>query len=325
MLPRLHTAPACELTAIASRDPAKAARLAHPLGLGPAAACTYDQLLERSDIDAVYLAAPNHIHVPWAIRLLDAGKHVLVEKPLAVTREDAQRAFFAAERNAKVLAEGFMYLHHPQTETLRRTAQRALSPDGDPVIGKLTHIAAHRNFPVRAESHDTRLPHAMHGGALTDLGCYALSFPIAVAGHPLSDLRVAGRLTDPLPNETLGVDAAATWTAQLDGAPVTVAGSCSITDAGPQCVELVGHLGTLSTSWAWSPDEGDHILRFRPSDGSEEQRITLDDHADRAKAQFSAFARACRGDRPAVPSPAFSLHLAELLGNARRQVGVRVG
>jgi predicted dehydrogenase len=325
MLPKLNTAAGCSVGVIASRTRAKADRVAHALGLGAAGGCTYEDLLRRDDIDAVYLATPNHMHAPWAIRLLEAGKHVLVEKPLSATRDGALGAYMAAERCGRVLAEGFMYAHHPQTLALTRTVQRALTGEGDPVIGRLTHIAAHRNFPVRAESHDTRLSHAMHGGALMDLGCYALSFPVIVSGHRLTDLRAAGKLAPPLEGEALGVDASAAWTARLEGAPVTVSGSCSIMEGGLQTIELVGHLGTLSTSWAWSPDEGDQALRFHPSDGGPEQRISLEEPADRARAQFAAFARACRGEGPVVPSPLISIHIAELLESALRQVGVVFG
>ncbi len=322
MIPRLNTAPACEVVAVASRDRSKAERLCHPLRLPRGAGCTYDELLAHTDVDAVYLAVPNHMHVEWAIRLLESGKNVLCEKPLSWNRAGARRAFMTAERCGLVLAEGFMYLHHPQTETLRRFVERGLSAEGDQVIGTLTHIASHRNFPLRDESKPTRLSHAMQGGALMDLGCYPLSFPVAVSGYALTDLRVAGSLAEPLEGEVLGVDEAASWTARLDGAAVTVAGSCSISEQGSSAIELVGHKGTLSTNWAWSPDEGDHILRFHPSDGGDEQRITLEEQADRARAQFASFARACRGDHASRPTPTFSLHVAELLESALRQVGV---
>lgn len=317
MLPRMDIATGCSVAAVASRSRDKAARVIADAGLPNATPCTYEELPDRDDVDAVYLATPNHMHAPWSVRLLEAGKHVLVEKPLSVTRADAELAFMTAERSGRVLAEGFMYAHHPQTHALTQIVRSALTESGDPMIGRLQSISAHRNFPIRPESYDTRLSHAMHGGSLTDLGCYTLSFPVITAGRPLVDLEVtSATLAEPLPGETLGVDAGAAWAARLAGTDVAVRGSCSIMEQGSQAVEIAGDRAAISTTWAWSPDEGNGELTIRPADGGPESSIPAGEQTDRVIAQFAAFAAACRGETSGVPSASVSIHVAALLETA---------
>ena len=103
--------------AVASRDPGRAAAYARahdiPLSLG-----SYEELLARDDVDAVYVPLPNSLHVDWSVRALQAGKHVLCEKPLTPDPVEAEHAVDAAARAGRVLMEGFMYRHNPQTVRL---------------------------------------------------------------------------------------------------------------------------------------------------------------------------------------------------------------
>ena len=119
---RLVIAPAresdkVEITAVASRDPARAAAYAREWDI-PRAYGSYEELLADPEIDAVYNPLPNSMHVEWSIRALEAGKHVLCEKPLSRHPEDVERAFDVAEREGLVLTEAFMYRHNPQTARL---------------------------------------------------------------------------------------------------------------------------------------------------------------------------------------------------------------
>ena len=102
-----------EVVAVASRDAARAQAHADELGV-PRALGSYEELLEDGEVDAVYISLPNGLHVDWSVRALDAGKHVLCEKPLTRRPEEVELAFDAAERNGRVLAEAFMWRHHPQ-------------------------------------------------------------------------------------------------------------------------------------------------------------------------------------------------------------------
>ena len=106
---------------MASRDAGRARAHADELGV-PGAVGSYEELLEDADVDAVYISLPNGMHVDWSIRALDAGKHVLCEKPLSRHPDEVERAFDAADRNGRVLAEAFMWRHHPQALRLRELA-----------------------------------------------------------------------------------------------------------------------------------------------------------------------------------------------------------
>src|SRR5919199_1232181 len=104
----------------------------------PRAHGSYEALLEDPDVEAVYVSLPNSLHVPWSIRALEAGKHVLCEKPLDRRPEEVERAFDAAERAGRILMEAFMYRHNPQTRRLKELLPR---------IGELQSIRATFAFP----------------------------------------------------------------------------------------------------------------------------------------------------------------------------------
>ena len=107
-----------EVVAIGSRDPTRARRQAGELNV-PRALGSYEEVLADPGVDAVYIPLPNSLHVEWSVQALEAGKHVLCEKPLSRHPEEVERAFDAAERNDRVLAEAFMWRHHPQAAKLR--------------------------------------------------------------------------------------------------------------------------------------------------------------------------------------------------------------
>ena len=110
-----------EVVAVASRDGARAEAFATEHGIGRAHG-SYDALLGDADVDAVYVPLPNSLHVEWSIRALEAGKHVLCEKPLTRHPDQAEAAFDAAEHAGRVLAEAFMWRHHPQARRVRELA-----------------------------------------------------------------------------------------------------------------------------------------------------------------------------------------------------------
>src|SRR4051812_15403280 len=115
VLPGIRASSEVELLAVASRSEEGAAAYASEQGI-PRPYGSYDALLADPDIEAVYIPLPNSLHVEWAIRALEAAKHVLCEKPLDRRFAEVERAFDAAERAGRILMEGFMYRHHPQTK-----------------------------------------------------------------------------------------------------------------------------------------------------------------------------------------------------------------
>jgi D-xylose 1-dehydrogenase (NADP+, D-xylono-1,5-lactone-forming) len=164
-----------EVVAVASRDQSRADAYARERGLDRAYG-SYDALLEDDEIEVVYNSLPNSLHVEWSIRALDAGKHVLCEKPLDRRVAAVERAFDAAERNSRLLMEAFMYRHHPQT---RKAAE--LVRDG--AIGEVRQLRSSFSFML-TDGADVRMLPELDGGALMDLGCYCISMQRLLAGEP---------------------------------------------------------------------------------------------------------------------------------------------
>lgn len=173
--------------AVASRDHDRARAYAAKLDL-PESYGSYEELLASDSIDAVYIPLPISLHTEWTVKALEAGKHVLCEKPLAPTVEDATRCFVAADRAERLCIEGLMYRHHPQTAMVEK-----LLADG--VIGRLAFVRATLSVDVPAG--DIRRTTALGGGALNDLGCYCISAIRLFAGEP--DSVFAARTLDPAP------------------------------------------------------------------------------------------------------------------------------
>src|SRR5271166_6036063 len=149
-----------EVVAIGSGDRGRAEAQAQALGI-PRAHDSYEALLADPEVEAVYIALPNSLHVEWSLRALESGRHVLCEKPLSRHPADVQRAYDAAERAGLVLAEAFMWRHHPQTRRLLELREQ---------IGELRLVRAAFSF-VLERAHDVRLQKALDGGALMDVGC----------------------------------------------------------------------------------------------------------------------------------------------------------
>ncbi|MGF1452916.1 MAG: Gfo/Idh/MocA family protein [Opitutales bacterium] len=162
--------------ACASRDAAKAEAFRAKCGLERAYG-SYDALLADPEVDAVYNALPNHLHAPWSIRALEAGKHVLCEKPLAMTEAEAVTVIAVARREKRFLGEAFMYRHHPQLAELRGLLASER-------LGKVRLIETRFSFnnPDAEATGNVRFARDMGGGGLMDVGCYCLSAARLVAG-----------------------------------------------------------------------------------------------------------------------------------------------
>ncbi|MBX3411441.1 MAG: Gfo/Idh/MocA family oxidoreductase [Pirellulales bacterium] len=186
-----------QVAAIASRDLEKARRAAAQFGIERAYG-SYEELLIDTSIDAVYVPLPNHLHVPYALRALECGKHVLCEKPLACTADEAERLVAAAQcfPHLKVM-EAFMYRHHPQWHWAKEVVSSG-------VFGPLRRVEM--SFTFFDDNPASILHHAeWGGGALLDIGCYGVSLarflfgaePLSVRGREQIDPRFGvDRLTE---------------------------------------------------------------------------------------------------------------------------------
>ena len=161
--------------AVASRDRDRGERYASERGI-ERAYDSYEALLADPDIDAVYISLPNSLHLEWTGRALQAGKHVLCEKPLSRREADVRAAFDLAERHERLLMEAFMWRHHPQTA-------RVVDLVRSGAIGRLRVVRAAFSFHFEDRA-DVRLSAGLDGGSLMDVGCYCVSAARLLGGEP---------------------------------------------------------------------------------------------------------------------------------------------
>ena len=197
MLAGAHRSDRVRVAAVASRDQGRADAYARERGIERAYG-SYEALLADPEVEAVYISLPNGLHVDWSIRALQAGKHVLCEKPLDRRPERGEEAYDAAERADRFLMEGFLFRHHPQTKRLTELVEEG-------AIGEPRLIRLAFSFSV-TELSDVRMRPDLDGGALMDVGCYCVSMARLLAGEPESataqaivgptgvDVRFAGTL-----------------------------------------------------------------------------------------------------------------------------------
>ena len=165
VIPAMQCSGNCTVAAIASRDEGKAREAAASLGISRTYG-SYEALIDDPDIEAIYNPLPNHLHVPWSIRAANAGKHVLCEKPIALSSSEARELLAARDRNRVQIAEAFMVRAHPQW-----LAARELVANGR--IGELRLVSGHFSY-YRRDPADIRSRVEFGGGALMDIGCYPI-------------------------------------------------------------------------------------------------------------------------------------------------------
>jgi D-xylose 1-dehydrogenase (NADP+, D-xylono-1,5-lactone-forming) len=224
-----------EVVAVASRDQARAEAYAREHGI-PRAFGSYDALLADPDVEAVYISLPNGLHCEWSIRALEAGKHVLCEKPMSASPAEVEAVFDAAEANGRLCMEAFMWRHTPQTRALE-----ALVADG--AIGELRIVRSAFTFNMTDHAVNVRLREDLAGGALMDLGCYCVSASRMLAGEPLAATgqRVLG---------ASGVDVRMAATLSFPG-DVLAHLHCSFDLPDFSALELFGSEGSIRVSDPW--------------------------------------------------------------------------
>jgi predicted dehydrogenase len=175
VIPGAKASPKVELVGVASRTQESAAQYASWWEI-PRAYGSYEAMLADDGIDAVYISLPNTLHCEWSIKALEAGKHVLCEKPLSRHPEEVAAAFDTAARTGRLLTEAFMWRHNPQTARLAELV------DGG-AIGELRLVRSVFSYALYDES-NVRLKPELEGGALMDVGCYNVSGSRFLAGEP---------------------------------------------------------------------------------------------------------------------------------------------
>ncbi len=230
-----------EVTAVASRDRSRAQSFASKFGIGRVYR-TYDELLADQDVDAVYIGLPNSLHHPMTMRSLAAGKHVLSEKPYTRRPAEVIQAFDEADRRHLILMEAFMWRHRPQ---VRRFVELL------PEIGELVAIRASFSFVLR-NLDDVRLDPTLDGGALMDVGCYAVSGARLVTGEePTGVFGVQKMTASGVDNEFAGL---------LRFPSGVVAQIAAGFTSDHRSLEAIGSKATLSISDPWQGETGGVML-----------------------------------------------------------------
>jgi predicted dehydrogenase len=289
VIPAMQVGQWSEVTAIASRDHAKARRASVALGI-PTAHGSYEALLADPGIDAVYIPLPNDLHVPWSIKALEHGKHVLCEKPIALHAAEAQQLVAARDRTGAKIQEAFMVRTHPQWLRVRELVQ-----DGS--IGQLRSMLGSFSYFNRDPSNIRNHP-AAGGGALMDIGCYLINTSRFIFDRePERVIALIDR--DP----EMGVDRMTSIL--LDFGVGHSAGTCSTQMVAYQQMQIFGTSGRIELPIPFNapPDCPCRILVDNGSDlfGAGISRVEIDT-CNQYTIQGDLFSKAIL-DRADVPSP----------------------
>ena len=281
VIPAMRGCKESEVVAIASRDAAKAQEAARTLGI-PRAYGSYEELLEDSEVEVVYNPLPNHLHAPWTIRAAERGKHVLCEKPIALTAQEAQTLLVVRDRNRVKIQEAFMVRTHPQW-----IAARDLVRSGR--IGSLRTVSSTFSY-FNADAANVRNVPEYGGGALMDIGCYPITVSRFLFGA--EPRRVAAVMErDP----RFGVDRLTS--AILDFPSGQSVFTCGTQLAPYQRVQVLGTRGRIEIEIPFNAPN-DRPCRLLVDDGSDLSGRGIEsivfDVCDQYQVQADLFSRAVR-------------------------------
>jgi predicted dehydrogenase len=256
LIPPLRASTRNQLVAVASRTQAQADAYAKTWDI-PRAFGSYEAMLADPDIDVVYNPLPNSLHAEWTIKAAQAGKHVLCEKPLAMNVAEVDAMTAAARQANVVVAEAFMYRHHPQTLKVKELV------DGG-AIGTLRLVRGSFSFNMSQET-DVRLDPTLGGGSIWDVGCYPISYARMVIGR--EPVEVFGWQV----TSQSGVDE--TFCGQLRfGDDALAQFDCSFRVPLRTGIEIVGSEGTITVLHPFKPERDDVIILRR---GEEVEAVSI--------------------------------------------------
>jgi len=285
VIPAMQLGEYCKFTAIASRQLEKAQAAARRLGIEKAYG-SYEELLADCDVDAVYLPLPNHLHVPWAIKALKAGKHVLCEKPLGLNAAEAQKLLEASRKFPRLkVMEAFMYRHHPQWQWAKKRVSEGK-------IGELRTIQSFFSY-YNSDPNDIRNKVDIGGGGLMDIGCYCISISRFIFGA--EPWRVCGiREEDP----EMKVDRLTSGL--LEFASGTSTFTCATQLVPYQRVNIFGTKGRIEIEIPFNPPP-DRPCKIWHGDDARIEEVILE-ICNQYTIQGDLFSRAVLEDRE-VPTP----------------------
>jgi predicted dehydrogenase len=289
VIPATQATTGAEVVAIASRSVDKARAAADRLGI-PRAYGSYEELIADPDIDAIYNPLPNHLHVPWSLRALDAGKHVLCEKPIALTAAEAQTLIEARDRTDRLIQEAVMVRTHPRWVGAREVIRSGR-------IGDLRAIAAFFSYHNVAPE-NVRNKADIGGGALLDIGFYPVTMSrFLFAAEPTRVMGLVER--DP----RFGTDRLTSAILEFSAGHATF--TCATQLVPHQALDIFGTRGRIGVEVPWSPPS-DRPSRLIIDDGLSLTKDTLQAipfaACDQWQVQCERFCEAIRSGGP-TPVP----------------------
>ena len=297
VIPAMQASARTPVVAIASRDRAKAETAARELGIARAYG-SYEELLADSEVDAIYNPLPNHLHVPWTIRAAEAGKHVLCEKPIALSADEARQLLAVRQRTGVHIGEAFMVRSHPQWLAVREMVREGR-------IGTLRVVAGHFAY-FKRDPNDVRSVPEWGGGGLMDVGCYPITMSRWLFDEEPES--VVGSIDrDP----ELGIDRIASGLLRFPGGGQATF-TCAMQLVHYQRMQLHGTSGRIELQIPFNAPN-DRPCRIFVDDGSElgdsSARAIEFPAVDQYTLQAESFSAAIRGSA-AVPVP-----LEDAIGN----------
>lgn len=282
VIPGIQNSKTGEVVAIASRDSEKAKETAESLGI-PVSYGSYEAILEDPQIDAVYIPLPNHLHKEWTIRAAQAGKHVLCEKPIALTAQEAAEMAEACDQAGVVLAEAFMYRHHPRYEQIK-----AIIDSGE--IGQIRGIHGAFTFNNAKDSKNVRYRKEWGGGSIYDVGCYPISAARLILGQEPEAVTVQALFSP----EHGDVDMMASGLIEFPGA-VSLTFDCAMWAAFRNTLEILGTDGRIEIPSAFMT-KGEGVGNYIVHSPNGRREVEVEEY-NQYSLQADDFAASVRGGK----------------------------
>ena len=310
VIPAMMGSAVSRVVAVASRSEDKAAATARGLGI-PKFHGSYQGLLDDPEIEAVYIPLPNHLHAEWTMAAAAAGKHVLCEKPLALSSAEARSIIEACDRAGVKLMEAFMYRLHPLWSQVRKMVS-----DGG--IGELVAIQSFFSYR-NVDSADIRNIAAFGGGALMDIGCYAVNVARMMFGAEPSGVKGSIRRDD-----AFATDVLTSAILDFDGRHATF--TCSTQLESDQRVHLTGTTGRILIEIPFNipPDLPTRILVFAGGDPPAFPNVEVHDveAGDQYRIETDAFSQSIRDGSPVPTRPLDAIYNLEVMERIVADAGV---
>lgn len=294
-----------ELYAVAARDRGRAESFAAEHHIGHVHD-SYEALLADPNVDAVYIPLPNSEHGKWTVAALDAGKHVLVEKPFASNADEAEEVARRAAGSDRVVMEGFHYRYHRlMAETLKLTA--------DGAIGDLAEVEAHFdiNLPDRS---NIRYNQSLAGGATMDLGCYSLHFVRSVVGEEPEVVSAEAR-----PSDDPRLDEALSAELRFPGGVTGRISSSLLEDEERQTCIITGTKGVIQVEGFVKPQDGNTLTLTNDAGVT---TVEVPTQPTSYAAQLAVFVDAVRNGTPVLTGPDDSVAMMRAIDALYRAAGL---